>query len=79
MSEGNAFLISVYLFLMEDRSSLRKYVKVHCDMQKLSSQSCSVNRLHNILPPMATSLLLQIILSGNKLQQFTDINTLIAP
>ena len=77
MSEGTAFLISVYLFSMEDRSSLHKYVKVHCDMQKLSSQSCSVNGLHNILPPMATFLHLQIILSGNKLQQFTDINTIV--
>jgi len=78
MLEGTAFLISVYLFLMEDRSSLQKYMKVHCDMQKLSSQSCSVNGFHNILPPIAT-LHLQIILSGNQLQQFTDINTLITP
>ena len=73
MSKGTVFLISVSLL---DRSSLYRYVKVHCDMRKFSSHSCGANVDFTTFSHQWLLLsFVQIILSGDRLQQVTDINT----
>ena len=61
---------------MEDRSLSHKYMKVCCDMRKFSSQSCGVNVDFTTCSHHWLLLsFVQIILSGDRLQQVTDIKT----
>ena len=71
-----SLLISVLDFSMEDRSSSHKYMKVHWDMRKFFSQSCGVNVDFTTCSHQWLLLsFIQSILSGDRLQQVTNINT----